>query len=129
MDYVHIRLLHIACASISITLFVLRGSLQFAGVDWRRWPVLRIAPHVNDTVLLGAAIALAWISHQYPWQQPWLGAKVLALLLYIALGHMAFRVGTARWRQALAFGAALATVSYIVSVAFSRSATVGWLAW
>jgi uncharacterized membrane protein SirB2 len=125
MDYADIRLLHIVCASISITLFVLRGALQFCGVNWRRWRVLRIAPHVNDTVLLGAAIALAWISHQYPWQQPWLGAKVLALLLYIVLGHMAFRIGAPVWRQALAFGAAVATVAYIVTVAISRSATMG----
>lgn len=126
MDYADIRLLHIACASASITLFVLRGALQFSGVDWRRWRALRIAPHVNDTVLLAAAIALAWISQQYPWQQPWLGAKVLALLLYIVLGHMAFRVGAPRQRQLLAFGAALATVAYIVLVAINRSATIGW---
>lgn len=126
MDYADIRLLHIACAYASITLFVLRGALQFSSIDWRRWRALRIAPHVNDTVLLAAAIALAWISHQYPWQQPWLGAKVVALLVYIALGHMAFRVGTPRWRQLLAFCAALATVAYIVLVAISRSATTGW---
>lgn len=125
MDYADIRLLHIASACISISLFLLRGALQFAGVHWRRWRLLRVAPHVNDTVLLTAAIALAWISQQYPWQLPWLGAKVLALLLYIALGQIAFRTGTPRRHQALAFGAAVATVSYIVLVAISRSATMG----
>lgn len=125
MDYADIRLLHIACASISIGLFVLRGALQLAGVAWRRWRVLRILPHANDTVLLAAAIALAAISHQYPWQQPWLGAKVVALLVYIVLGHMAFRSGATRAQQALAFGAALATVGYIVLAAVSRSATLG----
>lgn len=125
MDYADIRLLHIVCAGISITLFVLRGALQFAGVPWRRWRLLRVAPHANDTVLLCAAIALVWISHQFPWQQPWLGAKVVALLVYIVLGHMAFRAGAPRGRQALAFVAALATVGYIVAAAISRSATLG----
>ena len=125
MDYAHLRLLHISCASISITLFVLRGALQFAGVDWRRWRWLRIAPHVNDTVLLAAAIGLSLISHQYPLQQHWLSAKVIALLVYIALGHMAFRAGAPRSRQALAFGAALATVAYIVAVAINRSPGAG----
>jgi uncharacterized membrane protein SirB2 len=125
MDYAHLRLLHIGCAGISITLFALRGALQFAGVDWRRWRWLRIAPHVNDTVLLVAAIGLTLMSHQYPIQQQWLSAKVIALLVYIALGHMAFRAGAARSRQALAFGAALATVAYIVAVAINRSASAG----
>lgn len=125
MDYATIRLLHISCASLSISLFLLRGALQFAGIDWRRWRVLRIAPHINDTVLLSAAIALSWISHQLPLQQNWLSAKVGALLLYIVLGHIAFRAGAPRARQALAYAAALATVAYIVTVAITRSATLG----
>ncbi len=127
MDYATIRLVHISCASISIALFALRGALQFAGVNWRRWRWLRIAPHINDTVLLSAAIALSWISHQYPLQQHWLSAKVGALLLYIVLGQVAFRPGTPRSRQLLAFFAAMATVAYIVTVAITRSAAVGVL--
>lgn len=125
MDYLSIRLVHISCAVISISLFTVRGGLQFAGIDWRRWRWLRIAPHINDTVLLSAAIALSWISHQYPGQQAWLSAKVGALLLYIVLGRVAFRAGAPRARQLLAFCAALATVGYIVAVAITRSASVG----
>ncbi len=128
MEYATIRLVHISCATISISLFVLRGGLQFAGVQWRRWRWLRIAPHINDTVLLSAAIALSWISHQYPLQQPWLSAKVGALLLYIVLGQIAFRSAAPRWQQLLAFFAALATVTYIVLVAINRSASLGLLA-
>lgn len=125
MPYAEIRLLHISCAAISITLFALRGALQFHGIAWRRWRVLRIAPHINDTVLLTAAVTMSWYSHQYPLQQGWLSAKVLALLLYIALGSVAFREGLARKVQLLAFAAALLTVGYIVLVAISRSASLG----
>lgn len=127
MEYATIRLVHIGCATLSITLFVLRGGLQFAGVQWRRWRWLRVAPHINDTVLLSAAIALSWISHQYPWQQPWLGAKVGALLLYILLGRLAFRPGADRRQQFTAFLAALAMVTYIVLVATNRSPAAGLL--
>lgn len=125
MDYVHLRLLHISCASLSISLFLLRGVLQLAGVDWRRRRWLRIVPHVNDTVLLTAAIALTVMSHQYPLAQAWLSAKVIALLVYIVIGSVAFRPGVPRPQQALAFVVALATVGYIVAVAISRSATLG----
>lgn len=113
------------CAGISITLFVARGSMQLAGVDWRRWRWLRLAPHLNDTLLLGAAVALALASHQYPLAQPWLTAKVVALLAYIALGMVALRAGTAAVPRLLAFCLALATVAYIVAVAVTRSATLG----
>jgi len=125
MDYVQLRLLHIFCASLSISLFLLRGVLQLTGVDWRRRRWLRIVPHVNDTVLLAAAIALSVMSHQYPVAQAWLSAKVIALLVYIVLGSIAFRPAVPRMQQALAFVGALATVGYIVAVAISRSATLG----
>lgn len=125
MTYTDIRLLHITSAGISICLFLLRGVLQFSGVDWRQWRWLRIVPHVNDTVLLGAAIALVLVSHQYPLAQGWLTAKVLALLLYIGLGSIAFRRAGPRSQQAAAFIAALLTVAYIVAVAINRSPMAG----
>lgn len=121
MDYATVRLVHITCAITSVSLFALRGTLQGVGVDWRRWRTLRIAPHVNDTLLLAAAVTLAVRSAQYPLMQPWLTAKVLALLLYIAAGRLALqRDGPVATRRA-AFGVALASVAYILLVALRRS--------
>ncbi len=125
MDYASVRAIHVVCAGISIALFIARGSMQLAGVDWRRWRWLRLAPHLNDTLLLGAAVALALASHQYPLAQPWLTAKLVALLAYIALGMVALRARTAAVPRLLAFCLALATVAYIVAVAVTRSATLG----
>ena len=125
MDYASVRAIHIVCAGISIAFFIARGSMQLAGVDCRRWRWLRLAPHLNDTLLLGAAVALALASHQYPLARPWLTAKVVALLAYIALGMVALRAGTADVPRLLAFCLALATVAYIVAVAVTRSATLG----
>ena len=125
MDYATVRAIHMACAGISVTLFFARGSMQLAGVDWRRWRWLRLAPHLNDTLLLGAAVTLALASHQYPVAQPWLTAKVVALLVYIALGSVALRAGTTAVPRLLAFCLALATAAYIVAVAITRSATLG----
>lgn len=125
MDYTTIRTLHITCAGLSIALFFARGALQLSGIDWRRWRWLRVAPHLNDTVLLGAAITLAVMSSQYPLVQPWLTAKVLALLLYIVVGSIALRPALPHRTRALAFTAALLSVGYIVGVAVTRSATLG----
>jgi uncharacterized membrane protein SirB2 len=125
MEYATVRTVHMTCAGISITLFVARGGMQLAGFDWRQWRWLRIAPHLNDTLLLGAAVALALESHQYPIAQGWLSAKVLALLAYIGLGRLALLPSASAAQQRAAFVAALATVAYIVGVALTRSTTLG----
>jgi uncharacterized membrane protein SirB2 len=124
MDYTSIRHLHIGCAGISIALFALRLLLSLRTVAWRQWKWLRIVPHVNDAILLTAAIALATLSHQYPWREPWLGAKVLLLLAYIGLGKMALRPDQPRTAQALWGSAALLTVFSIVAIALTRHATL-----
>lgn len=127
MNYILVRHVHIVCAVASITLFVTRGVMQMSGFHWRQWRWLRLAPHLIDTLLLGAAITLAWQSHQYPLAQPWLSAKVVALLLYIGLGTIALHPGPNGAMQRTAFLAALITVFYIVGVALTRSATLGMI--
>ena len=122
MDYTSIRHVHIGCAAISIALFALRWLLALRAIDWRQWKWLRIAPHANDALLLTAAIALATLSHQYPWQHLWLGAKVLLLLAYIGLGKMALRPDQPRTTQAFWGAAALVTVFSIVALAVTRHA-------
>jgi len=74
MDYGTVRSIHLACVTASITLFVLRGLLQIASVNWRRWRWLRIVPHLNDTVLLAAASLVmmcvgltAWVYLHHHW--------------------------------------------------------------
>lgn len=127
MEYLYVRTVHIACAGISIGLFAARGSMQLRGVDWRRWRWLRIAPHLNDTLLLGAAITLAVMSGQYPFAQAWLTAKVLALCGYVILGRMALARDVSPHRRRVVFAAALLSVGYIVAVALTRSASLGLL--
>ena len=127
MDYSIVRTVHIVCACISIGLFAARGAMQLAGLDWRRWRWLKVLPHVNDTVLLAAAVALAWMSAQYPLVQPWLTAKVLALFVYVGIASVALRQGVSAGARAMAFAAALASVGYIVGVAITRSPSWGWV--
>ena len=124
MDYLTVRAVHVGCVGVSLGLFTLRGAMQFAGIDWRRWRWLSVVPHVNDTLLLGAAIGLAVASAQYPFIQPWLTAKVLGLCLYVALGSIALRRETPPRKRRLAFTGAILCAAYIVAVAFTRSASL-----
>jgi uncharacterized membrane protein SirB2 len=122
-----LRTLHVVCATLSLALFVLRGTWRLLDSPQlqRRW--IRIVPHVIDTVFLGAGIALAVRIEQYPFVHAWLTAKVLGLIGYILLGSLALK-GPNRPVRAIAFVAALGLFAYIASVARYRH-PLGFLLW
>lgn len=121
MSYQTLKTLHISCAVISYTLFLLRGLwlMNDSNIMRQRW--IRIAPHIVDTVLLSSAIALALTLHQYPFVDAWLSAKVTALLLYIGLGSIALKYGRNKTVRVLAWLAAQAVFGYIVLVAINHN--------
>ncbi len=122
MSYALIKLVHMSCAALSFSLFFLRGVWMLRAPERLQLRWVRIAPHVIDTTLLGSAVTLAVLSRQYPGVENWLTAKVVALLVYIALGMVALRRGRTRGARTVAWLAALAVFGYIVAVARTRSA-------
>jgi uncharacterized membrane protein SirB2 len=121
MDYATLKLLHVSCAALSIGGFALRGALMLARSPLLGSRIARVAPHVVDTVLLVSALALAWRSGQYPFEQAWLTAKVLALVAYVVSGSIALKRGRTRGMRAAAFVLALCAAFYIVAVALKRT--------
>ncbi|MBP7574374.1 MAG: SirB2 family protein [Rhodoferax sp.] len=120
MTYLLVKHLHITCAVLSGSFFLLRGVWMLLESDalQRRW--VKVVPHVVDTVLLTTALTMVFWSAQYPLVQPWLTAKVLALLAYIVLGTIALKHGQTKATRTAALVAALAVFAYIVLVALSR---------
>ena len=116
-----ILITHVTAAVLSISMFVVRGLGMLRNAAWLRLRIVRIVPHVNDTVLLLSAIWLALLTHQYPFQQGWLTAKVIALVLYIGLGMVAMRWGATKRIRLIAWLGAVATFAYIVAVALNRT--------
>jgi uncharacterized membrane protein SirB2 len=121
MDYAALKLTHISCAVISYTLFAVRGIWMLRGSAMMQQALVRTVPHIVDTALLASAIALAVMTRQYPFVAPWLTAKVLALVLYIALGMVALKYGKTTGVRIAAWIAAQAVFGYIVAVALTRS--------
>lgn len=121
MSYTLLKTLHISCAIISYTLFMLRGiwMLNKSRFRQRRW--VKIMPHLVDTLLLASAIALAVTLGQYPFADNWLTAKFFALLLYIALGSVALKTGKTLLIRLNAWLAAQAVFGYIVLVALNHN--------
>lgn len=121
ISYLALKHLHVTAVVLSGSLFLGRGLLMLADSPRLSSRVLRVLPHVVDTVLLASAIALAVWSSQIPFVQAWLGAKVVALLLYIVLGSVALKRGRSKDIRSIAFVAALITFAYIVMVALTRN--------
>ncbi|MCG6876447.1 MAG: SirB2 family protein [Betaproteobacteria bacterium] len=122
MGYLALKYLHVATVIVSYGLFFVRGTwmLSDSPMLTRRW--VRIVPHVNDTVLLVAAIWLATIIRQYPGSSAWLTAKVAGLIVYILIGMVALRRGPTKPVRAVAWVAAQLVFFYIVAVALTRDA-------
>ena len=117
MLYYWVKQVHVWSVVSSFALFLLRGAWVLAGRRLPRNVLLRSLPHAIDTVLLTSALWLTTIIQQFPFQQPWLTTKVLLLLLYIVLGHVALRRARSRAGRTLAFAAACAVFLFIYSVA------------
>lgn len=113
--------LHAGCAWLSVAGFLLRGAWMLRDSPLRFARPVRILPHVVDTVLLTSAVALMFVTRQYPFADAWLTAKLLALPVYIGLGMVALRFGPTPVIRAGAFIGAALSAGYILAVATHRS--------
>ena len=93
MSYLILKHLHVTCVVLSGLGFCLRGWWMLRESPLRQHRLTRILPHIVDTLLLGSALTMAWMSGQYPFVQGWLTAKLCGLLAYILLGMMALKRG------------------------------------
>lgn len=120
------KLVHVAAVILSFTGFQLRAIWMMVGSPLLTARVTRILPHVIDTILLASALWLAWNIRQWPFVHGWLTAKVIGLVAYIVLGSIALKRGRTKGIRVAAWIAASAVFLYVVAVATTRSATLGF---
>ncbi len=82
-------------------------------------------PHINDSLLLFAAIAMLVVAGLNPLEQPWLLAKIFGLLAYIGLGTLALKRGKTKAIRIKALIAALGVFGYIMAVAITKQVIPG----
>lgn len=113
-----IKLIHIIFIFTSVASFIIRIGLSNFKSKLLENTVVKIAPHIIDTILLASGITLViqgnWLAGDYDW----ILSKVLLLLVYIALGIMAMRcIGIKRW---LALCGAIASYIGIFVIAITK---------
>lgn len=117
--YLVVKSVHMLCAVATVLLFTLRVGLDMADQPWRR-TALRWIPHVNDTVLLVAAIALCFITGWTPLVHHWLTAKIVLLIAYIFAGVVALNQQGSATKRVSATLLAYLLVGTIFYLAWSK---------
>jgi dihydroorotase-like cyclic amidohydrolase len=94
---------------------VVSSHLMRTALEYARTFGIPVADHCEDPTL-------AWMLSLTPANAPWLMAKVVGLVAYVALGVIAMRPTRSRRVRVAAWLAAMATAGWIVSVAITKSA-------
>ena len=119
--YFTLKMIHISAAILTISGFALRGFWMLVDSPNLERRVVRIAPHIIDTVFLLSGIGLIWTLKLPVLNQPWLLTEFVALIVYILLGTIALKRGKTRRARLMTFVLALVTFAYIAGVAMSKS--------
>ena len=126
MTYLLIKSLHVITGVATISGFVLRGYWMMTQSDKLQLKIIRIAPHIIDTLFLLTGMALISVLHLNAFSEPWLLAKFTGLIGYIVLGTVAIKRGSTLQIRVVSFVGALAVFAYIVGVALAKS-PASWL--
>ncbi|OOF58994.1 SirB2 family protein [Rodentibacter myodis] len=73
--------LHVLFAFLSLGLLFIRGIMLCLGKNWRNIKILKILPHLSDTLLLVSGLYLLYL---WDFDVPlWLVEKFILLVLYV----------------------------------------------
>ncbi len=120
--YLALRHLHIGLVTTSGLLFAVRGAAVLAGQGWAMQTPWRRLSYGIDSLLLAAGVSLWVLLQLHPLHSPWLGTKLLLLLVYIVLGSLALKRGRTANVRRWAYAAALATYLCMAAVARNHDA-------
>lgn len=121
MEFYHIiKALHMLAAYITTALMLVRLGLDaMSRPGWRQTP-LRWIPHVNDTVLLLAALGLLLVTGWMPFVDHWLTGKLILLVGYILAGKWALDTRRSLGVRVASASAALIQLALIFVLAIQR---------
>lgn len=118
--YAILKHLHLIALSLSFVLFFVRGVLMIRHSSSVNHRSFLIAPHIINAVLIGSGVTLTIVLGLSPSTQSWLMAKLIALIVYIGLGVIAFKHSNPNIRKIL-WVIALVVFIFIVSIAITKN--------
>ncbi len=114
--YELLKILHVVLAMASLLGFGLRGYVRLIMQRSLAAPMLRIGPHISDTLLLATGVAL-WVTGGAALFS-WLGLKLLLIVAYVYCGIVAFRTIEQQRAVSLYAGALVLYLAVVVVSVF-----------
>ena len=109
---IYLVYLHIICAFLSLGLLIVRGGMQLTQRNWRAVKLLKILPHLTDTLLILSGIVMLF---QFNFGlESWIMAKVVLLCGYIIFSVKFFSKKQSQNRPHFFFLALAALVATIL---------------
>jgi uncharacterized membrane protein SirB2 len=113
--------LHYLTVTLSLAGFILRGVWMMRDSPLLQARSVKVLPHINDALLIFSALGVAYSVDLYPWEQPWMAAKLVALMVYVLMGTVALKRGSTKAIRVVAWILALLVFTYIALVAMAHS--------
>lgn len=121
MSFLAIKHAHIVFVVLTVLLFNLRYCLRVARPNRPLPFMLKILPHVNDTLLLftglWAMTAAKWVPFG---NADWLGVKLILVAVYIAAGVVAMRSVPRSAKANAGYLTSLVCIVLIISLAYFK---------
>ena len=112
---IYLIYIHLIFAFVSLALLLVRGLMQMNAQDWRAIKLLKIFPHLSDTLLLASGIGLFFIMGiGLTWR---IVAKVILLITYIIFAAKYFHKSAKNTAPVL-FILALVSLSAVIFLGF-----------
>ena len=121
MQYLFVKYSHQIFVAITILLFNIRFFLLWRHPEKPLAGIWKAMPHLNDTMLLFTGLWLMKITHFSPFNAPWLGMKILLLLVYIVLGMIMMRSRLRSPKFYIVYVLAMSCVATIVFLAKTKT--------
>jgi len=118
--YPHLKAAHIGLVLSSGLLFAGRGALVLAGRRWAMARPWRLLSYGIDTLLLAVGVTLWAMLSLNPVSSPWLGVKLMLLVLYVVLGSLALKRARTPALQRASYASALGVYLFMISVAMAH---------
>ncbi len=119
--YILTKHLHLTCVVLSISLFIFRTGIRWIPIQrLQSVKILKILPHVIDTVLLCSGLYLAYLL-SFPY---FIMVKLFAVFLYILFGFGVMKFAKNRRQALLYFTGSMTCLLFVLGCALCKTTDI-----
>ena len=126
MLYTSMKHIHLLAIALSVLFLTVRYILIMMDSSLLQKKFFKVTPHIVDTILLASGISLIFITGFIPFTAAgaWLTEKITCVLVYIALGFVALKLGRTKLIRSVAFFGALGWLYWAAHLAMTKVPTL-----